>query len=83
MPDPDLSYYIEGSIEYENYMRDLEWAQTYALENREEMLRRVMEVISHHVGKKGAPLPYSLKVNSVWRICKSKLRAWSVVRTPE
>ncbi|AFY02476.1 RtcB family protein [Bdellovibrio bacteriovorus] len=63
LPDPDLAYYLEGTTEYENYMRDLEWAQSYALENREEMLRRVMEVISHHVGKKGAPLPYSLKVN--------------------
>ncbi|MFV3408718.1 RtcB family protein [Bdellovibrio bacteriovorus] len=63
LPDPDLAYYVEGTTEYENYMRDLEWAQSYALENREEMLRRVMEVISHHVGKKGAPLPYSLKVN--------------------
>ncbi|WP_374027472.1 RtcB family protein [Bdellovibrio bacteriovorus] len=63
LPDPDLAYYLEGTSEYENYMRDLEWAQSYALENREEMLRRVMEVISHHVGKKGAPLPHSLKVN--------------------
>ncbi|WII73855.1 RtcB family protein [Bdellovibrio sp. 22V] len=63
LPDPDLAYYVEGTPEYENYMRDLEWAQAYALENREEMLMRVLDVISHHVGMKGAPVPFSMKVN--------------------
>ncbi|XGC80009.1 RtcB family protein [Bdellovibrio bacteriovorus] len=63
LPDPDLAYYVEGTEEYQNYMRDLEWAQSYALENREEMLRRVLHAVSLHVGLKGAPLPYSLKVN--------------------
>ncbi|WP_374029065.1 RtcB family protein [Bdellovibrio bacteriovorus] len=63
LPDPDLAYYVEGTPEYENYMRDLEWAQAYALENREEMLKRVLDVISHHVGMKGAPVPFSMKVN--------------------
>ncbi|UOF01295.1 RtcB family protein [Bdellovibrio reynosensis] len=63
LPDPDLAYYVEGTDEYQNYMRDLEWAQSYALENREEMLRRVLHAVSLHVGLKGAPLPYSLKVN--------------------
>lgn len=63
LPDPDLAYYVEGTEEYQNYMRDLEWAQSYALENREEMLRRVLHAVSLHVGLKGAPIPYSLKVN--------------------
>ncbi len=63
LPDPDLAYYLEGTPEYENYMRDLEWAQYYALENREELLRRVLNAISFHIGMKGATVPISLKVN--------------------
>lgn len=63
LPDPDLAYYVEGTQEYESYMRDLEWAQSYALENREEMFRRVLNAISVHVGLSGAQIPYSLKVN--------------------
>jgi len=63
LPDPDLAYYLEGTKEYQNYMRDLEWAQAYALENREEMLRRVLKEISILTGFKGAPLPISMKVN--------------------
>ncbi|WP_413568429.1 RtcB family protein [Bdellovibrio sp. HCB117] len=63
LPDPDLAYYVEGTPEYETYMRDLEWAQEYALENREEMLRRVLHAISFHIGMKGAPVPFSMKVN--------------------
>ncbi|MFS4461004.1 RtcB family protein [Bdellovibrio sp. HCB2-146] len=63
LPDPDLAYYVEGTSEYSNYMRDLEWAQSYALENREEMLQKVLQAISVHAGFKGAPVPYSMKVN--------------------
>lgn len=63
LPDPDLAYYVEGTQEYQNYMRDLEWCQSYALENREEMLRRVLHAVSLHVGMQGAPVPHSLKVN--------------------
>lgn len=63
LPDPDLAYYVEQTPEYDSYMRDLEWAQSYALENREEMLRRILDAISWHVGMKGAPVPFSMKVN--------------------
>lgn len=63
IPDPDLAYYLEGTQEYQNYMRDLEWAQAYALENREEMFRRILHDISVQVGMGGAEIPYSFKVN--------------------
>lgn len=42
LPDRDLAYIPETHAEFENYIRDLRWAQHFALLNREEMLDRVM-----------------------------------------
>jgi tRNA-splicing ligase RtcB len=33
LADPDLAYLIEGSQEFQDYWRDLQWAQSYALKN--------------------------------------------------
>ena len=35
LPDPDLAYLVEGTDEFWAYMRDLRWAQKFALLNRE------------------------------------------------
>ncbi|HEV2175239.1 MAG TPA: RtcB family protein [Nitrospira sp.] len=40
LPNPDLAYLIEGSDEFWAYMRDLRWAQHFAMLNREEMIHR-------------------------------------------
>lgn len=50
LPDPDLAYFAIGTPEAAAYMRDLLWAQDYALENREEMMRRVLDQVSRHLG---------------------------------
>lgn len=50
LPDPDLAYFVTGIPEYKAYMSDLLWAQDYALENREEMMRRVLRNVEHHLG---------------------------------
>ena len=42
LPHRDLAYLVEGTEEFWAYVRDLRWAQRYALLNREEMLDRVM-----------------------------------------
>jgi tRNA-splicing ligase RtcB len=42
LPDPDLAYLVEGTDEFWAYMRDLRWAQKFALLNREEMMDRVI-----------------------------------------
>ncbi|SDR93922.1 tRNA-splicing ligase RtcB [Friedmanniella luteola] len=42
LPDRDLAYLVEGTGEFEAYVRDLRWAQRYALLNREEMMDRVV-----------------------------------------
>jgi len=49
LPDPDLAYFVEQTVAFDQYMQDLEWAQAYALENREEMMRRVLKDVSYAV----------------------------------
>jgi tRNA-splicing ligase RtcB len=38
LPDEDLAYLVEGTREFWDYLRDLRWAQKFALVNREEMM---------------------------------------------
>jgi tRNA-splicing ligase RtcB len=42
LPDPDLAYLPEGIREFGDYIRDLRWAQHFALLNRSEMMHRVI-----------------------------------------
>lgn len=43
LPDPDLAYLVEGTREFWDYINDLRWAQDFALENRAEMMDRVVD----------------------------------------
>ncbi len=49
LPDRDLAHLSEGSEEFANYIRDLHWAQQFALLNREEMMERMLEELRHQV----------------------------------
>lgn len=49
LPDPDLSYFVQGTEQFKEYIEDLLWAQNYAMENRHEMMLRVLKDISYHV----------------------------------
>jgi tRNA-splicing ligase RtcB len=42
LPDPDLAYLVQGTDEFWSYIRELRWAQRFALLNREEMMHRVV-----------------------------------------
>ncbi len=42
LPDPNLAYFIQGTKEFKNYWHDLEWAQSYAMKNREVMMKRLV-----------------------------------------
>jgi tRNA-splicing ligase RtcB len=42
LPDPDLAYLVEGTDEFWAYIRQLRWAQDFALANRDEMMDRVV-----------------------------------------
>jgi len=52
LPDNDLAYLVEGTPEFDLYIRDLNWAQHFALLNREEMMDRVVHDFEHFMGKK-------------------------------
>lgn len=46
LPDPDLAYFITGTPEFQAYWKDLEWAQRYAMKNREIMMTRLLKVFN-------------------------------------
>jgi tRNA-splicing ligase RtcB (3'-phosphate/5'-hydroxy nucleic acid ligase) len=50
LPDPDLAYLVEGTDEFWAYIRELRWAQHFALLNREEMMDRVVVCFEAWVG---------------------------------
>jgi tRNA-splicing ligase RtcB len=55
LPDPDLAYLAEGTEEFWAYIRDLRWAQYFALLNREEMMHRVVHRVQDWIGESVEP----------------------------
>jgi tRNA-splicing ligase RtcB len=55
LPDRDLAYLAEGTDEFAAYLRDLEWAQHFALLNREEMMDRLVACVEDWVGQQVVP----------------------------
>lgn len=51
LADADLSYLVEGTIDFDDYIRDMRWAQHFAMLNRDEMMDRVLKDISYQVFK--------------------------------
>jgi tRNA-splicing ligase RtcB len=45
LPDRNLSYFSEGSTWFDDYVEAVDWAQDYALTNRREMMRLVVEAL--------------------------------------
>ena len=50
LPDPDLASLDEGTAEFTHYIKELRWAQRFALLNREEMMDRVITQFGRWVG---------------------------------
>ncbi|KRE79542.1 RtcB family protein [Arthrobacter sp. Soil763] len=50
LPDRDLAYLEEGTPEFQRYIRELRWAQHFALLNREEMMDRLIQQFEKWVG---------------------------------
>lgn len=46
LPDKDLAYFQEGSAYFDDYVEAVHWAQDYALTNRREMMRLVLEALA-------------------------------------
>jgi tRNA-splicing ligase RtcB (3'-phosphate/5'-hydroxy nucleic acid ligase) len=51
LPDDDLAYLPEQTAEFWAYIRDLRWAQHFALLNREEMMARVIDCVQTWTGQ--------------------------------
>lgn len=50
LPHKDLAYFSEGSDHFYDYVRAVDWAQQYALCNRELMMAAVLEQLRKHDG---------------------------------
>ena len=48
--DKNLAYLAQGTVEFTNYMREMQWAQIFALKNRDEMMDRVLVAMGRHIG---------------------------------
>ena len=59
LPDRDLAWLDEGTTAFDDYLRAVQWAQDYALENRREMMRLIIEAL-----KKVLP-PFSVQDEAV------------------
>lgn len=51
LPDNDLAYLVEDTPEFDAYIRELGWAQEFALQNREEMMDRVADCVGEWLGE--------------------------------
>ncbi|OSP09345.1 MULTISPECIES: RtcB family protein [Microbacterium] len=77
LPDPDLAYLVEGTPEFTRYIRELRWAQHFALLNREEMMDRVIRQLSDFLG---APVEEEERINCHHNFTESEMhfgkRVW-------
>jgi tRNA-splicing ligase RtcB len=49
LPDRDLAYLEEGTREFNDYIRDVKWAQAFARLNRDEMMDRILTEMSYQI----------------------------------
>ncbi|WP_030143132.1 RtcB family protein [Mycetocola saprophilus] len=50
LPDPALAYLPQGTTQFTRYIKELHWAQDFALANREEMMDRVVARFAEWTG---------------------------------
>lgn len=60
LEDRDLAYFLDTDPQFQAYIRDMLWAQDYALENREQMMDAVIASTSTAVGR---PLAVRRRIN--------------------
>ncbi len=59
--DKDLAYLSEGTLEFNDYIQDLYWAQKFALLNREEMMDRTLRELSYFIHGEEVPTNIELE----------------------
>ena len=50
LPDPALAYFVQGTDEFRAYWHDVDWAQQYAMKNREIMMKRLIRSFNRMFG---------------------------------
>lgn len=55
LPDPDLAYLPQSVPEFGEYIKELHWAQKFALANREEMMDRFAQSLRHFMSDEPDP----------------------------
>lgn len=53
LPDKDLAYFTEGAEHFDDYIEAVHWAQDYALNNRREMMRLIIDALKKKLRKFG------------------------------
>jgi len=53
LPDKDLAYCTEGAKHFDDYVDAVHWAQDYAMDNRREMMRLIVEALQKKLPKFG------------------------------
>jgi tRNA-splicing ligase RtcB len=49
LPDRDLAYLREGTRHFDEYVKAVDWAQSYAASNRDAMMELVLEALERHL----------------------------------
>jgi len=53
LPHKDLAYFTEGAQHFDDYVNAVHWAQDYAMENRREMMRLLVDALKKELPKFG------------------------------
>ncbi|MCU7843234.1 MAG: RtcB family protein [Candidatus Thiodiazotropha sp. (ex Monitilora ramsayi)] len=49
LPDRDLAYFTQGAQHFDDYVEAVGWAQDYAMINRREMMRQILDVLAKYL----------------------------------
>ncbi|MGD2117223.1 MAG: RtcB family protein [Chromatiales bacterium] len=49
LPDKDLAYFTEGAQYFDDYVEAVGWAQDYAMTNRREMMRLILDALARYL----------------------------------
>ena len=49
LPDRDLAYFTEGTEHFDDYVEAVQWAQDYAMINRREMMRLIIDALKKYL----------------------------------
>lgn len=63
LPNKDLAYLVEGTEEFRQYLYAVSWAQSYAEQNRAEMMTLVLKDLAYAINGNGEPLERVIEVN--------------------